>query len=357
MAEKNPHRRIFAPIDAEGLITYFFFMPKISLVVCLHREKDLLERLLQHAQGCYDEIVVVHDGAESPAPSSSQTRQPSPEILSLSFPQAPPAQMAREYGELSRDSVLPPGYRLRNEAGATGTIQKLVQQYKGYFFEGPRCFQQEPHWPFAWWIASHDWILRLDADEYPSDTLRSWIQDFRMNPKPKIDSSGFTAIWPLWNGRQPCTRRWPAGRLFLFNKQKVSFVGMVEQTPVPDTFFLPTDRTLIHAPKRKSYGLRNIVFRKQAYVWRSNIARSLQLSPLLLPRWRFSFSDWPSPWREKLLHPVRSALTALFWYPLCQARDMLRWEKKVDLSACLNPGLHHFLMQIEIIRQKYRPSQ
>lgn len=36
-------------------------MPKISLVVCLYKERDLLERLLQHAEGCYDDLVVVHD--------------------------------------------------------------------------------------------------------------------------------------------------------------------------------------------------------------------------------------------------------------------------------------------------------
>jgi len=332
-------------------------MPKISLVVCLHREKDLLERLLQHTQGCYDELVVVHDGAETPAPFLPQTQEASPEQLSLTSPQVPPVQMARDYGDLPNGPAASPGYRLREDFGAAGTIQELVQQYKGRFCEGPRCFQQEPHWPFAWWIARHDWILRLDADEYPSEDLLHWIQDFRMSSLPKIDSAGFTAIWPLWNGRRSCTQRWPAGRLFLFNKKRVSFVGMAEQAPVPDTFFQPTDRILIHSPKRKSYGVRNIVFRKQAYVWRSAIARSLQQSPLLLPRWRFSLSEWPSPWREKIRHPIRSALTALFWYPLCQARDMLRWEKKIDLSACLNPGLHHFLMQIEIARQKCRSTR
>lgn len=39
-------------------------MPKISLVVCLYKERDLLERLLQNAEGCYDDLVVVHDGDE-----------------------------------------------------------------------------------------------------------------------------------------------------------------------------------------------------------------------------------------------------------------------------------------------------
>jgi glycosyltransferase involved in cell wall biosynthesis len=39
-------------------------MPRISLVVCLYKERDLLERLLHQAEGYYDDLVVVHDGPE-----------------------------------------------------------------------------------------------------------------------------------------------------------------------------------------------------------------------------------------------------------------------------------------------------
>jgi hypothetical protein len=44
-------------------------MPKISLVVCLYKERDLLERLLLHAEGCYDDLLVVHDGPEEAVPA------------------------------------------------------------------------------------------------------------------------------------------------------------------------------------------------------------------------------------------------------------------------------------------------
>ena len=39
-------------------------MPALSLVVCLHNEREFLQRLLQKAEGCYDDLVVVHDGPD-----------------------------------------------------------------------------------------------------------------------------------------------------------------------------------------------------------------------------------------------------------------------------------------------------
>jgi hypothetical protein len=47
-------------------------MPKISLVVCLYKERDLLERLLRNAEGCYDDLVVVHDGPEEAVPAEDR---------------------------------------------------------------------------------------------------------------------------------------------------------------------------------------------------------------------------------------------------------------------------------------------
>jgi hypothetical protein len=47
-------------------------MTQISLVVCLYKERDLLERLLQHAEGCYDDLVVVHDGPEEAVPAEDR---------------------------------------------------------------------------------------------------------------------------------------------------------------------------------------------------------------------------------------------------------------------------------------------
>ena len=70
-------------------------MPSISLIICIHQEGDLLARLLQRVAGCYDDLVVVHDGPD------------------------------------------------------TVNVREVVEKAGGRFFARPREFQQEPHWPWS----------------------------------------------------------------------------------------------------------------------------------------------------------------------------------------------------------------
>ncbi len=208
-------------------------MPAVSLVVCLHQQRDLLERLLQKSAGCCDDLMVVHDGPDET------------------------------------------------------DVRSLVEAAGGRFFERQRENQQEPHWPFAWGQAKHDWILKLDADEFPGDELKLWLQAFRRAPEPAPAISGYTCIWPLWDGQKTVSKKWPAGRIFLFNKQQVRFFGMAEQAMVPDGRYEPLDFILCHQPKRKSHDLHNFLFRKQAGRWRELIATSLLGKPTDLPCWRW----------------------------------------------------------------------
>lgn len=275
-------------------------MPAVTLVLCVCRERELLERLLRQSNGCYDELVVVHDGPD------------------------------------------------------TGGVKALVESAGGRFFERPRAYQQEPHWPFAWEQAGNDWILRLDADEYPSPDLKRWLTEFRTAPQPGDMVSGFTCIWPLWNGRRAVTRQWPAGRIFLFDRRRVRFLGMVEAVPVPDACFEAVNLVLQHEPLRKSYGVRNILFRKQAYHWRRVIAESLQAPPTRLPCWRWDTPEWPPNWEQLRRRPLRTALDRLLRYPAHQVRDMLRAREFPRLSACLNPGLHHFMLGLRVCLENRR---
>ena len=267
-------------------------MPAISLVICLFREGDLLERLLHHTQGCYDDLVVVHDGPDET------------------------------------------------------NVRAVAERFGARFFERPRAFQQEPHWPFAWGEAKHDWILRLDADEFPSVELKEWFLNFKAGPDPDESISGYTCIWPLWNGKRAATKNWPRGRDFLFHKQRVRFFGMVETGPIPDGRNEPLELILCHQPKRKSYGVRNIAFRRQAYDWRRVIAQSLMDKPTDLPCWRWDSPEWPPDWEKIRQHPLRTALFRLIWFPLCNARAHWKFERKVIVSDVLNPGLHHFFLGI-----------
>src|SRR5215813_211488 len=103
-------------------------MPPLSLVVCVHQDRELLQRLLEETRNLYDDLVVVHDGPDST------------------------------------------------------NVRSMVEAVGGRFFERERAYQQEPHWPFAWGQARYDWILRLDSDEAPSPELKRWLEAFRKGP-------------------------------------------------------------------------------------------------------------------------------------------------------------------------------
>ena len=100
-------------------------MPAVTLVVCVYQQRDLLARLIRESAGCFDDLVVVHDGPD------------------------------------------------------TTDVRTVVETAGGRFFERPHEFQQEPHWPFAWGQAKHDWILRFDADEFPSADMKTWLKSFK----------------------------------------------------------------------------------------------------------------------------------------------------------------------------------
>ena len=279
-------------------------MPKVSLVVCVYDEFIFLERLLGGIEGYYDDLVAIHDG---------------PEKVGVQDPTS---------------------------------IERLVRRHGGGFFIGPRSFQQEPHWPFAWAQAKQDWILRLDADEVPSVELKKWLRDFRNAPEPDVMVSGYTCVWPLWNGKRSVTRRWPADRIFLFHKERVRFFGMVEQVPVADGYFEALSLILQHRPRRRSYGFENLILRKQAYQWRHVIAKSLLDKPTDLPCWRWTNEEWPLVWEQIRRQPIRTALRRLLGWPFRTVRDMRRIEGRVIFSAALSSGVHHCLIAINYWRMR-----
>jgi hypothetical protein len=272
-------------------------MPAISLVVCVHRQRDFLERLIRESAGCYDELVVEHD--------------------------------------------LPD----------TQNVRSVVEAAGGRFFERPSANAQEPHWPFLWGQAKHDWILRLDADEFPGAELKQWLAAFRRAPEPSADLSGYTCIWPLWDGQRAVTRKWPAGRNFLFHKQRVRFLGMDEQTPVPDGAYEPLDLVLCHQPRRKAYGLGNIL-RGQSKRGINFIAQALLGKPTDLVCWRWESEAWPLQWEQIRRQPLWTAFKRLVKGPLFMMRDQWKHEKRIMPLVALSGPVHHTLICVEFSRRK-----
>jgi hypothetical protein len=275
-------------------------MPVFSLVVCVYGERPLLERLLRHTAELCDEILVVHDGPDFSG------------------------------------------------------IRSLVEQFGGRFFERPRAYQQEPHWAFAWEQAANNWILRLDADEFPGESLKAWLHNFKNAPEPDSSVSGYTCNWPLWNGNRAISRNWPTGRIFLFRKDRVRFFGMVEQVPVPDGKYESLDLVLQHQPVRKSYGFRNLVFRKQAYRWRERIATSLLRMPSDLACWRWEDRPWPPIWEEIRRQPLRTAILKLTMETFRGLRSQWRTDRRFYFKAAVCAPIHHALIGVKLWQLRRR---
>jgi hypothetical protein len=276
-------------------------MPKLSLVVCLHNELDLLQRLLQKSRGCYDDLVVVHDGPDEQ------------------------------------------------------NIQAVVEAAGGRFFARPREFQQEAHLPFAWRQAAYDWILKMDADEFPGDEMRKWVEEFRHAPEPPQDVSGYTFIWPLWNGKKMISRKIWDGRFILFNRSRIRFIGHPEQGPIPDGRTERSGLVLVHQPVRKSYGFRNVLMRKQAYRWRETIAISLLGKPTDLPCWRWTDENWPPDWEQIRAHPWQTAARRLVMETFRGLRAQWRADRRLYFNAALNGPINHALICLkywQLRRQK-----
>jgi hypothetical protein len=273
-------------------------MPAITLVVCVHLQRDLLERLICESRGCYDELLVLHDIPD------------------------------------------------------TQNVRSVVEAAGGRFFERPPIFLQEPHWPFVWGQAKHDWILRLDADEFPSEEMKVWLQEFRHAPEPPNDISGFTCIWPLWDGQCTVSKKWPAGRIFLFHKQRVGFFGMCEQGPIPDDRYEPVDLILHHQPKRKSYGFHNVLVRGQSWRGTEFIARCLLGKPTDLVCWRWESEEWPVHWEQIRQRPLRTALKRVLKGLFCGLREQWRTEGRFFTMAAVTGPLHQVLICFEYRRLK-----
>lgn len=282
-------------------------MPKVSLVVCLRNETAFLKRLLQHSSGCYDDLVVVHDGpqVEQPHPDypTAERLRVAEGDWGLRIPGPPPREISLDYSKLKKTAPGPKSYRLVSGRTPRNSLKELVKRNHGHLYLGPRCFQQEPHWPFAWWKARHEWILRLDADEYPSSKMQLWLKEFRKIPRIPNQISGFTCVWPFWDGCEEFVFNRIEWRPFLFHKHRVSFFGMAEQGPIPISKWESTGLTLHHRPARLSFGLSYVLCRKQSYIWRRCIAASLMRSPSDLPRWRYNLQAWPPAWSRMIQNP------------------------------------------------------
>jgi hypothetical protein len=274
------------------------------MVVCLHREREFLSRLLDHAAGCYDDLVVVHDGPD------------------------------------------------------LDDVGSLVRARGGRFFERPRQFSGDGHYVFAWQQARHDWIFRPDADEYPDPALAAWLRSFRSSPAPDTEVSGFEFIIPLWTGSARATSRWPY-RPTLIHRNRIRYISLCEQWLIPDWKWQRVGQVLCHEPANKNFGVGYL--RRMAKRRRFLYATALGLmgGPDSFEQWRWEEPGWPRKWETLRRHPVRTALVRLagsFWG---NAREMIRSGEPFKPLLLTHYPLHHWItcMAFRAVRREWARVQ
>ena len=278
-------------------------MPKVTLLICVYGDRVPLARLLANSADCYDELLVIHDE---------------------------------------------PDFQ---------DVESLVRSNGGRFIIRPRAFAQEPHIPFAIGEASHDWVLRFDADEYPSPELRNWLIQFRKAPEPAGDLSAFRCIWPAWDGTRAITKRWPNNRLFLFHRKRVQMIGMSEQGIIPEQKSLKLPVVLCHEPSICTHGFKNLFAKGRTTSGRKRIVDALLGSPLDHPRWRYQSEEWPWVWEQVRRHPLLTMLCRLIVWPLRQAGAMLLAREFPRPSLFMHAAIFHAMVCLDFWKARRRLSK
>jgi len=101
-------------------------MPAISLVVCVYRQRDLLERLLQESTGCYDELLVVHDGPEHEPQDNPLKRN---DLTSGKLPSHAIPQLAVDFANSDLAADAAAFWKEKTGPATKDSVHELVQNY------------------------------------------------------------------------------------------------------------------------------------------------------------------------------------------------------------------------------------
>jgi glycosyltransferase involved in cell wall biosynthesis len=177
-------------------------MTKISACLVVKNEEKLIGRCLESLVGAVDEIIIVHDG-------------------------------------LCVDKTV-----------------EIGKQYKARIFVQEDFINCNPHRPFSFEQASHEWILQIDADEYLSADLAKNMRSLVQNSE--IDAYEF--LWPIWSGEKYLTKKWPHKRCLL-KKSKASFLGIPNYVPDIEGNIRKSDLILEHRPLYDNFSF--VIFKKK----------------------------------------------------------------------------------------------
>lgn len=172
-------------------------MSSLTSFVVIYHEEEVLERCLESVASISDEIIVIHDGP-------CQDRS---------------LDIARKY-----------------------TDNVIVAERTGF---------GEFHRVKAMSLASSEWILQLDADEFLSEEAQKKIPELIKDPK--ID--GYKLLWKLWDGAKYISNETPH-KSVLFRKSKMYYISFPGTEMSSYGKVKSTQLHLEHRPTYNNYTLK-----------------------------------------------------------------------------------------------------
>lgn len=269
--------------------------PKISACLVVRNEEPVIERCLKSIKDVVDEIIVVHDGK-----CEDKT-----------------LEICKKYG-----------------------AKIFVRKYSG---------NVEGHRVFTYKKAKGDWILQIDADEFLSTNARKNLRKLIKSNK----ADGYEFLWPHWDGKRYLTKKTPY-KICLFKKEKLSFLGILQESPRIKGKVLKVNLKLEHKPTYNNFTFKNFITKYLKWI-------KIQADQLLkdfqkIPKFQYPNKTWP--WHLKLIRNLNIIIAIpLFFYAFLFA--FFRYFRKGEnlifiLKICFISALYYFILALMVFYRKIR---
>ena len=132
---------------------------------------------------------------------------------------------------------------------------KIASEFTEKVFERKKYYCPEPHLVDALYMAHHDWILRLDADEYLSPDLIEHILRLDLEKEP------YTHFKANWREHMVEQAKHPT-KILLFNRNHSLSIGIPHRAVEVSGEGLLLDGYLEHTPLHANFGFKEMLLKK-----------------------------------------------------------------------------------------------
>lgn len=270
----------------------------ISVVIVIYNEEKMIERCLRSCADVVDEIIVIHDGP------------------------------------------------------CTDRSLDICRQYTDKVLIGERIGEAEPHRVQTYELASNDWVLQLDGDEFLSDELRKQLPALISDPAVQ----GYDVLWPtLYKGNYLRVYYKRA----LVNKKFFYFIGAPHENlkPIDGTVLVKrVPYVLEHRPAYDNLTLER--FKKKWIPWTRIHAQYYAKDFKDVATFNCSLVDWEPQIRIRIDHPIILGIIGSFvFHVLLGTWNFLKTRQFIFLKSGMLMGLYHVWLYYYVLRAQQAQGQ